>query len=165
MKKFQWVSVLLVFAVLMGGCASGSGRSFSEDGVEVLGGADGVKLRIRDAMLFDFDRSELRSDASRKVDRLAKIVNRSSKPVEVNGYTDDSGTDAYNVRLSTARAKAVMQALVVRGVKASRISVHGMGARDPVVANDTEEGRARNRRVEVVLVGEKLKSLTSEDDK
>jgi OmpA-OmpF porin, OOP family len=71
--------------------------------------------------------------------------------VDVNGYTDSSGSDAHNQLLSERRADTVKQALIEDGVSASRISTRGEGASNPVASNATAEGRAQNRRVEIIL--------------
>jgi outer membrane protein OmpA-like peptidoglycan-associated protein len=70
----------------------------------------------------------------------------------VRGHTDDTGDPAANKKLSADRAAAVQQALVARGVPASRITSEGFGAEQPIASNDSEEGRARNRRVELMVV-------------
>ncbi|EQD77955.1 OmpA/MotB domain-containing protein [mine drainage metagenome] len=69
------------------------------------------------------------------------------------GYTDDTGSAAANLVLSRQRAQAVAQTLVAHGVRASRIHVEGRGEADPIASNATPEGRARNRRVVVILRG------------
>jgi OOP family OmpA-OmpF porin len=69
--------------------------------------------------------------------------------VEIRGYTDSSGSDALNLRLSQERADAVKTYLVERGVDASRLVAKGYGEADPIANNDTPEGRTQNRRVEM----------------
>ncbi|MHB1588630.1 MAG: OmpA family protein, partial [Metallibacterium scheffleri] len=71
----------------------------------------------------------------------------------VIGYTDDTGSAAANLVLSRQRAQAVAQTLVAQGVRAARIQVEGKGEADPIASNATPEGRARNRRVVVILRG------------
>ncbi len=72
--------------------------------------------------------------------------------VEIGGHTDNKGSDSYNLALSNDRAKSVMNYLVLRGIRADRITARGYGKNRPVATNDTPEGRAKNRRVEVVPV-------------
>jgi outer membrane protein OmpA-like peptidoglycan-associated protein len=72
--------------------------------------------------------------------------------VEIGGHTDNQGGDSYNLALSNDRAKSVMNYLVQRGISADRITARGYGKTRPVATNDTPEGRAKNRRVEVVPV-------------
>lgn len=85
------------------------------------------------------------------VDQLAEALKASpALRVSVEGHTDDVGTAEANLALSEARAKAVLAALQARGVAADRLQARGLGEGKPLGANATEEGRARNRRVEVV---------------
>ncbi|MFX8972796.1 OmpA family protein, partial [Acinetobacter baumannii] len=72
--------------------------------------------------------------------------------IDVYGYTDSTGSIPYNQRLSEQRAQAVANYLVGHGVAASRIRSQGFGVGNPVASNDTEDGRARNRRVEIKIV-------------
>ncbi|BCO34553.1 hypothetical protein MHEC_09860 [Mycobacterium heckeshornense] len=71
--------------------------------------------------------------------------------ITVNGYSDNTGDDAVNVSLSDNRANSVADFLIAKGVTGDRITAKGMGAANPVAGNDTPEGRARNRRVEIVV--------------
>jgi outer membrane protein OmpA-like peptidoglycan-associated protein len=91
------------------------------------------------------------------------LKDRDNLRVVVSGYTDDRGSNAANERLSMQRAESVRDYLVAQGVDASRIEVKGMGEADPVATNDTEEGRAQNRRVELRIVNEagKYETLVS----
>ena len=73
-----------------------------------------------------------------------------SMHVVVDGYTDSIGSDAYNLKLSERRAEAVRDLMVQKGISASRITTHGYGKSRPVASNNTAEGRAENRRVEIV---------------
>lgn len=108
------------------------------------------KLVLR-GVHFDFDKYNLRPEAKPILDEAAKILNENPElSVEVQGYTDSIGTDAYNLALSDRRANTVKDYLVSQGVAASRLTVEGFGEADPVATNDTEEGRAQNRRVELV---------------
>jgi peptidoglycan-binding protein ArfA len=69
----------------------------------------------------------------------------------INGYTDNSGTEAVNIPLSDNRAQAVTNFLVAHGVASTRLTVRGLGSINPVAGNDTADGRAKNRRVEIVV--------------
>ena len=73
------------------------------------------------------------------------------KTIKVEGYTDSRGADDMNLKLSQQRAEAVRNYLVSRGVKGERISAEGKGEQSPIASNDTAEGRANNRRVEIVV--------------
>jgi len=101
---------------------------------------------------FAFNQATLTPEGQAKVRGVAATLNRyPDRGIEVSGYTDSSGDDARNQRLSERRAEAVKQILVQSGVSASRITTAGYGAANPVASNATAEGRAQNRRVEIVL--------------
>ena len=101
---------------------------------------------------FDFDKSNIRPDAVPILEEAAKTLKGESQlTVSVNGYTDSVGTDEYNQRLSDRRANAVKEYLETLGVSGSRLTAHGFGETNPVASNDTAEGRAQNRRVELVV--------------
>ncbi|MFP6562330.1 OmpA family protein [Paraburkholderia sp. B3] len=123
-------------------------------GIEVIQGKDGVQLRLPEKVLFDFDQSTLRADATTALNRAVVLLKRSDKPVIVEGHTDNVGTHEYNMQLSEARAKTVADALEERGIPPSRITTKGFAYDHPVADNDTPEGQARNRRTEIVIVGE-----------
>jgi len=101
---------------------------------------------------FDFDRAEIRPDAAVILDEAASMLNDNpGRNVSVAGHTDSVGTDAYNQSLSERRAAAVKDYLVSQGVDASRLSTSGYGESNPIASNDTADGRALNRRVELNL--------------
>ena len=104
-----------------------------------------------DASLFAFDSATLSSKAQASLDKLAADLKDSGKKAEVNGYTDSTGSAEYNIDLSQRRAKAVASYLESKGVAAKNLTVKGYGATDFVASNDTPEGRAQNRRVDIVL--------------
>jgi outer membrane protein OmpA-like peptidoglycan-associated protein len=83
-------------------------------------------------------------------DAAAALKSASGLKIEVGGHTDNVGTAEANQKLSEDRAKAVMAALVERGIDASRLTAKGYGQTSPIADNRTEEGRAKNRRVELV---------------
>ncbi len=101
---------------------------------------------------FDFDKDTLRPESKPTLDEIAKLM--TGKPalsLEIVGHTDNKGTADYNVDLSQRRAGRVVEALVRDyGISEARLSASGMGFNAPVAPNDTEEGRAQNRRVELV---------------
>jgi OOP family OmpA-OmpF porin len=100
---------------------------------------------------FDFDRSTLKPDGKRMVDEAVTLMtDKSDLRVSVEGHTDSIGSDAYNQRLSERRAKTVRDYMVSRGIDASRITARGFGESKPVASNTTAEGRAENRRVEIL---------------
>jgi outer membrane protein OmpA-like peptidoglycan-associated protein len=104
-------------------------------------------------VLFDFDKADLRDDAVPALQEAARILKQNPDvDVELRGYTDSLGSDAYNIALSERRAQAVFDFLVGQGIDANRMVVHGFGKSDPVATNDTEEGRQQNRRVDFVVI-------------
>lgn len=103
---------------------------------------------IEDDINFDFAKSEIKPSSYDYLDRLAQTLIRTNSNIVVKGHTDNVGPEDVNLRLSRERAENVMEYLKERGVPASRLSVKYYGMSRPVASNDTEEGRARNRRVE-----------------
>jgi OOP family OmpA-OmpF porin len=102
---------------------------------------------------FDFNKANIRPDAAGILREAATILkDNSSVTVSVEGHTDAIGSDAYNQKLSQRRAEAVKQFLVKEGIPASRLTTRGFGKSQPVASNDTEDGRAQNRRVELKVV-------------
>ncbi len=109
-----------------------------------------TKLVLR-GVHFGFDKASLRAEGMPILAEAAKILNENpSVNVEVQGYTDGVGSAEYNLGLSDRRAATVKDYLVSQGVSSSRLTTKGYGKADPVASNDTDEGRAQNRRVELV---------------
>ena len=101
-------------------------------------------------VLFDFNKSELREDSKQILDRLAKeLKERKDIKITLTGYTDSVGSDTYNRKLSLQRASTAANYLQKVGVSKNRITPKGDGEANPVASNDTEEGRLKNRRVEI----------------
>jgi OOP family OmpA-OmpF porin len=104
---------------------------------------------ISDAVLFDFDKSELKPSAKDKLDNILVILNQDEDlGLEIEGHTCNIGKAAYNQKLSERRAKSVESYFVEKGVSKDRLSTVGYGFTRPAASNDTEEDRAKNRRVE-----------------
>lgn len=111
-----------------------------------------VSVRINN-IFFDFNESNLKSESYLELDRLYKFLNENSDiSVEISGHTDNIGTDEYNITLSYARANAVKDYLILKGINSSRIITKGYGKSKPVAANETDEGRQLNRRVEFKIL-------------
>jgi OmpA-OmpF porin, OOP family len=103
---------------------------------------------------FDFDKATLKPEAKAKMDDLvSKTSGINLEVVIAVGHTDATGASAYNQRLSTARANAVKDYLVSKGIEKNRVYTEGKGEGQPVADNRTREGRAKNRRVEIEVVG------------
>jgi OOP family OmpA-OmpF porin len=104
--------------------------------------------------LFDFDKSVLRPDGRKSIDdALAKLRGVDLELVIATGHTDSRGTDAYNQALSERRAATVKDYLVSKGIPASKITTIGKGESQPVATNKTDEGRQKNRRVDIEFKG------------
>jgi OOP family OmpA-OmpF porin len=103
---------------------------------------------------FDFAKSTLKPDARAKLDDLAeKTKDVNLEVIIAVGHTDSVGSDAYNQKLSVARAESVKKYLVSKGIETNRVYTEGKGEKQPVADNKTDEGRAKNRRVEIEVVG------------
>ncbi len=107
---------------------------------------------------FDFDKAVLKPEGKAKLDDLAdKVKGLTLEVVIAVGHTDAKGTDAYNQKLSVKRAEAVKSYLTGKGIEASRVYTEGKGKAQPVADNKTDAGRAKNRRVEIEVVGTRAK--------
>ena len=105
-------------------------------------------------VLFDFNKASLKSESNGVLQRVLDLIQQDAAlALEVQGHTDNVGNDGYNQTLSDARAKSVVAWLVQHGVAANRLSSKGYGKSMPVTSNDTDGGRARNRRVEIAKRG------------
>jgi len=103
---------------------------------------------------FDFDKAVLKPEGKAKLDDLtSKIKGITLEVIIAVGHTDSVGSDAYNQKLSLRRAEAVKAYMVSRGIEANRVYTEGKGEKQPVADNKTAEGRAKNRRVEIEVVG------------
>jgi outer membrane protein OmpA-like peptidoglycan-associated protein len=110
------------------------------------------KLVLR-GVHFDFNKANIRPGDAAVLDEVAAILkSHPNVVVNVNGYCDAIGSEAYNLKLSERRAEAVVDYLVKAGIPESRLIPHGYGKTNFVAPNDTPEGRAQNRRVELVPV-------------
>ncbi len=99
---------------------------------------------------FEFNKSLLTTGSKTILDQVASsLIDRPDVKVEIGGHTDSKGSDAYNLKLSNARADAVKQYLLSKGVKADNLTAKGYGETQPIADNKTDEGRAENRRVEL----------------
>ena len=110
------------------------------------------KLTLGNSILFDFNKYNLKPQAIKVLDSVVQLLkNYDYKLIIVAGYTDNIGSDSYNYKLSKQRAKSVANYLIKKGIPATYIKTIGYGKNNPIVPNDTEEHRAKNRRVEIVV--------------
>jgi len=104
-------------------------------------------------ILFDFDKWEIKEESNWVLDEIAdKLLSLPRVKLEIQGHTDNTGEIDYNQVLSEKRANAVLEALVQRGVENNRLRSRGFGESQPIAPNETEEGRARNRRTQFVII-------------
>lgn len=118
-------------------------------GAEVERVGEGIKITLKENMVnFGFDSSNLAEGTKINLDKLATVLNNNPDTnINIYGYTDSKGADSYNLSLSDRRAAAVKSYLAMKGVDSSRMNTMGMGEADPVASNDSDAGRAQNRRV------------------
>ena len=107
---------------------------------------------------YDFDKATLKPEGKQALDELySKLGGMNVEVVIAVGHTDSVGTDAYNDKLAIRRAESVKAYLLSKGVEANRVYTEGKGEKQPVADNKTAEGRAKNRRVEIEVVGTRSK--------
>lgn len=114
--------------------------------------SEGARI-VLENIYFDTGSDNLREESIQELNRLYDIMAKSSLIIEIGGHTDDVGSDETNMNLSQARAEAVVNYVVEKGIPTSRISAQGYGENDPRATNETTEGRQVNRRVEVKVLG------------
>jgi outer membrane protein OmpA-like peptidoglycan-associated protein len=164
MNYLRSITLSTLPLVLLSACATGPDRNEEialnqQVGIEVSQTKEGVQVRLPDRVLFDFDESALRADSGPALQRAAVLLKRSKKPVIVEGHTDNTGTHDYNQALSEVRAQTVANALEQRGIADSRITTKGFAYDKPAARNDTPQGQAKNRRTEIVVIGESLDAI------
>jgi OOP family OmpA-OmpF porin len=122
------------------------------DAVGAIGSA--IQISLKSSVLFDFDKSTLKPEAAEELHKAAlKIKEFTNVWIIIEGHTDNFGTDAYNLDLSVRRAAAVKDYfLSEEGMEGYEMESRGFGESRPIASNDTEEGRAMNRRVEIIIL-------------
>jgi outer membrane protein OmpA-like peptidoglycan-associated protein len=128
-------------------------RQMAGTGVEVERQGDNIMLNMPSGITFDFAKYDLKPQFRPVLDNLATTLNEYGQTrIEITGHTDSVGSDSANMTLSQNRANSVAGYLGSRGVANGRMIVNGAGESRPVASNDTDAGRAQNRRVEITLV-------------
>ncbi len=132
----------------------------SVPGAKVERVGEGIVVEFASKILFGFDASTLSADAKTNLSKLVTVLNNyPDTDIEIQGHTDSKGSDAYNQKLSQERAIQVSDYLISKGIRSNRIIIKGFGEKAPKYSNETEEGRANNRRVEFLIsANEKMKS-------
>ena len=122
-------------------------------GVEVVREGDNIRLVMPSNITFATDQSYITSGFHNTLNAIAQVMNKYEKTyLSVEGHTDSTGRDSYNMTLSQQRAQSVKDYLVNQQILSARISTRGYGETRPVASNDTANGRALNRRVEIQIV-------------
>jgi outer membrane protein OmpA-like peptidoglycan-associated protein len=128
-------------------------RQTAGTGVDVYRQGDELVLRMPSGITFPVDRYEIQPQFQSTLDQVAQTLSSYNQTyIDVLGHTDSTGSDAYNQALSERRAQSVSNYLAGRGVTQARIAARGYGEGQPIASNDTESGRAENRRVEIKVV-------------
>lgn len=122
-------------------------------GVQVVRDGDNITLNMPGNVTFDHDQSNVKAQFYGTLGEVASTLNEYNQTViQVAGFTDSTGTDSYNQALSERRANAVASYLTSKGVASNRMVIKGLGESYPIASNDSEAGRAQNRRVEITIV-------------
>ncbi|MDQ3143587.1 MAG: OmpA family protein [Pseudomonadota bacterium] len=128
-------------------------RQTAGTGVDVIRNGDDLILRMPSGITFPVDSYAIQPQFQQTLNEVARTLGTYNQTyVDVLGHTDSTGSDAYNQTLSVNRAQAVANYLSSQGVAGARLGVRGYGESAPIASNDTEMGRAQNRRVEIKVV-------------
>jgi len=112
----------------------------------------GVTVRLKN-IYFDFDKTTLKNESFTELDKVVEFLKQnSSVEIEISGHTDNKGSDDYNETLSQGRSEAVVTYIASKGIDSYRLTAHGYGESKPIDTNDSDDGRANNRRVEFTVM-------------
>jgi outer membrane protein OmpA-like peptidoglycan-associated protein len=112
----------------------------------------GLTVRLKN-IYFDFNKTTLKQESFVELDKVVNFLDQNKTvEIEIAGHTDSKGTDEYNLNLSQGRSQAVVDYLVSQGIDRQRLTAQGYGESKPIDTNDTDEGRANNRRVEFTVL-------------
>lgn len=122
------------------------------EGAQVSRVGEGIAVTFDSGILFPYNSAELTSEAQSNLRKLsASLQSEVRTNVTIVGHTDSDGADAYNVELSERRGRSASAFLASHGVASSRLVTHGRGETEPIASNETDEGKRKNRRVEVAI--------------
>ena len=129
------------------------GKWINKNISEVKTGNDKIKQFRINAVLFEFDKAEIKTEAEKEIKELVKKIGNKYKfeKIRIEGHTDSYGSEEYNKRLSLARAHAVHEVFSKYGIPTAKMEKIGHGKSKPIDSNENEEGRAKNRRVEIFV--------------
>ena len=112
----------------------------------------GITVRLKN-IYFDFDKTTLKQESYTELNKVVDFLKQNSKvSIEIAGHTDSKGSDEYNLNLSQGRSQSVVDYLISQGIDSPRLQAHGYGETKPIDTNDTDDGRANNRRVEFTIL-------------
>lgn len=133
-------------------------------GAKVERVGEGIRITFDSGILFDVDKSELKAVSQQNITKLAETLRKyEDTNILIEGHTDATGTEDYNLELSRKRAQSVANYLASLNVSATRFTIMGYGEVQPIATNDTEDGRTANRRVEIgIMANDKLKKVAEE---
>ncbi|MBW1896285.1 MAG: OmpA family protein [Deltaproteobacteria bacterium] len=134
------------------------------EGAKVERVGEGIKITFDSGIMFDVDKAGLKDGYKPELAQLATILNKyDDTSILLEGHTDSTGTEEHNLDLSNKRAQSVGNYLAMEKVNPTRFTMMGYGPQQPVASNETEAGRAQNRRVEVaIMANDKLKKVAEE---
>lgn len=136
------------------------------DNAKVERVGEGIALTFDSGILFGFDSATLQADAKTNIKKLADILKKYPlSNILITGHTDSDGSEQYNQALSERRAKAVADYLKLQGISSSRLSMIGVGETEPVASNNTSDGKALNRRVEIAIYASEEMKKAAENGK
>jgi outer membrane protein OmpA-like peptidoglycan-associated protein len=126
---------------------------------------EGITVEFNSNILFAINKSDLSTDAKTNLDKLVTVLNiYPDTNIEIQGHTNNNGTDAYNQTLSEKRAGSVSGYLGTKGVTNTRMTTKGFGETTPKYDNATEEGRTQNRRVDfLITANDKMKATAAKE--
>lgn len=126
-------------------------KSFPSATVSLI--QDSIKVIFPNNIIFDIGKANIKPTFNEKLNRFSEILKKFSRTnLLINGYTDNSGSEENNLKLSLARSENVQKVIKDQGIAADRLFTWGLGEKNPIAKNNTEEGRARNRRVEFIVL-------------
>jgi len=167
------VAGVLIGAAVGGGAGALIGNYMDKQAAEIerdIAGArverigEGIKITFSSGIMFDVDKAQVKDQYKGELSELARILNKyPDTNILLEGHTDSTGPEDYNLELSKDRAHSVALYLTTQQVDPARFSTTGYGESQPVASNETPQGRAQNRRVEVAIwANEKLKKAARE---
>ncbi len=128
-------------------------RQMEGTGIDIVRDGDTIRMQAPENITFDTNRADVKPQFQGVLDQLAYSVSQYPDTiVRIEGHTDSVGSAAYNQTLSENRALGVRSYLIQRGVASSRVEANGFGMTRPIASNATPEGRAQNRRVEILII-------------